>query len=107
MEKFWWAYGWIYVWFFGLDTAYQACVIAILLAPLLWLALYSFRRALGHVRHRGRWYSQREWMLFLAEIQRGEAEGRVINYEDAAALDRARYGKKLLTRKLARRSGWY
>jgi len=65
-------------------------VMALLCA---WTAYYGIRRALGHERFRGSWYSHEQFEALKQEIYTGVREGRLPDSEMMALLDRHVYGR--------------
>jgi hypothetical protein len=71
----------------------------------LWVVYYSFRRALGHEKFKGNWYTPSTLQKLKQELYSGVRDGRLPDSETMAFLDRHIYGKESELRRLSG-NGW-
>jgi len=77
----------------------------IVLLIVFYGAYYSFRRAFGHEKFKGRWYTSQGIHNLKQELYTGVREGRLPDSQTMAFLDKHIYGKTSAMRKLSG-NGW-
>lgn len=68
-------------------------VVMVAMLFCCWGIYYSFRRAFGHERFKGHWYSPEQFQSLKEELYTGVRNGRLPDSETMALLDRHVYGK--------------
>lgn len=68
-------------------------VVITFIAINCWLTYYSFRRALGHRKFKGKWFNEDHFQALIQELYSGTREGRIPDYETMKLLDRYIYGR--------------
>ena len=67
----------------------------------LWAIYYCVRRALGHEKFKGKWYTAETLHQLKQELYSGVREGRLPDSETMAFLDKHIYGKENKLRRLS------
>ena len=85
----------------GSDGPYYVWLAAGAVGALIWIwfAHRVIRKILGHRKYRGSWLNEPEYAKVMQVLQDAEREGRILQYQDAFALDAYRTGKHSSLRK--------